>query len=316
MTSLMENNKDLDEINFFILNDQICKENTERLKQCCDNYGRSITVIETDAVLARLRDECRVAPFKGTYTTYFKLISIKDLSIPTDRILQLDGDTIINGSLAPLCDMDLDGYIMAATYDCLMNDYKALIGVPLTDKFYNGGVLLINQPEWIRENCEERIVHHLKSERAGYYTVDQDILNVLFRDKIKYLDITYNFNAGFYLYGINESFKIYDLKPEYYNTYEEVAAAYDDPVINHCMGAMTGRPWEASNVHPQNELYDRYLAISPWRDCEKVKVNRDVVFRIQRLLYKTMPRGVYARFHRYGLKRFLNNMNETVQEQR
>jgi len=143
MISLMENNKDLDGINFFLLSDKLSAENIAKLKSCCEKYGRSLTILETDAILKRLRDEIGVAPHKGTYTTYFKLFSFEDLPITTDRILQLDGDTIINGSLAPLCEMDLYGYVFAATCDCVMNEYKTHVGIPLTDMYYNCGVLLI-----------------------------------------------------------------------------------------------------------------------------------------------------------------------------
>jgi len=312
-TSLMENNKDLDEINIYLLNDRISDTNLEKFENCCKHYGRNLIVLETTEIITKLKDELHVAPWFGTYTTYFKLFAFKDLQLPTDRVLQLDGDTIINGSLAPLCDMDLDGYLLAATYDLTRSDYKELIGIPLNDKIYNGGVLLVNQPEWIRENCEEKITHHLKNVRSGYHTVDQDILNVLFRHKFKYLDITYNYSCGFYIFGIKESLKIYGLKPDYYSTYEEIAAAYDDPVIYHCMGQMTGRPWELNSIHPQNELYDKYMHMSPWRDYEKKYVKRDLIFRVQRILYRALPRGIYAIFHKCGQKQYLKARDKIVQ---
>jgi lipopolysaccharide biosynthesis glycosyltransferase len=314
VTSLMEHNQDLDEMNVYLLNDKISKDNLEKFKGACDDYGRNLIIIETEDILRKLRDELKVSPFKGTYTTYFKLIAISSLDLPTDRVLQLDGDTIIIGSLAPLCDLDLSDALIAATYDCILNEYKALIDIPLTDKFYNGGILLVNQKKWLEEDCEGQIVHHLKYVRNGYYTVDQDILNVLFRKQIKYLDLKYNFNSGFYIYGIEESFKMYDLKEEYYNTIEEVKEAYRKPIIHHCMGAMTGRPWEQNSIHPQNELFDKYLKISRWKDFEKVAVNRKMIFQIQRFLYLVLPRILYIRFHKKGLKRYLEKMNKLVQD--
>ena len=313
-TSLMDNNQDLDEINIYLLNDEISKENIEKFKEACDDYRRNLIIIETQDILKKLRDELKVSPFKGTYTTYFKLISVKALKLPTDRVLQLDGDTVITGSLLELCHMDLDGYVLAATYDCLWNGYKALIDIPETDKFYNGGVLLINHKKWLEDDCEGQIVNHLKHVRSGYYTVDQDILNVLFRDKIKYLDLKYNFNSGFYIYGIEESLKMYDLKDEYYNTVEEIQRAYEEPVINHCMGAMTGRPWEQNSIHPQNELFDQYLKMSRWKNFEKVAVNRKTIFKLQRFLYQVLPRGLYIQLHKKGQKGYLEKMNRYVQE--
>lgn len=268
--------------------------------------------LRRNSLLQRLLD-LKVAPFKNTYTTYFKLMALKELDVPNGRIFQLDGDTVINGSLAELIDMDLTGYILAATYDCTMNKYKSLIDIPETDKYYNGGVLLVNQDMWKSEHCEEQIINHLKNVRNGYYTVDQDILNVLFRDKFKYLDLKYNFNSGFYIYGIKESLKMYGLKEPYYNSVKEIQKAYENPVIYHCMGAMTGRPWEKDSIHPQNDIFDRYLALSPWKDFEKATVTRKQIFKIQRKLYQILPRRMYIPLHMVAQNRYLSNMNKTVQ---
>lgn len=311
MTSLMENNKDIEVINFYVLDDQISDENVEKMKSVCAKFGRNIIFVDTEEILNQLKS-LKVAPFKNTYTTYFKLFAIHNLDLPTDRVLQLDGDTVINGSLKALCEMDLADCVCAATYDCTMNSYKPMIDIPLTDKYYNCGVLLINQKAWRDDHCQQRIVEHLAHVRNGYYTVDQDIINVLFRKKIKYLDLTYNFNSGFFIYGVKESLKMYDLKPEYYNTVEEIEAAMKDPVIYHCMGAMTGRPWEKDSIHPQNDIFDRYLAISPWHDFEKVTVNRKRIFKMQRMLYKALPRPMYIPLHRLAQRKYLSDMNKMV----
>ena len=314
MTSLFENNKNIDEINVYLLNDNISKKNIDKFKKACKKYNRNLILIDTTNILRKLKDELHVSPFKGTYTTYFKLVAINDLKLPSDRILQLDGDTVINGSLEELCDMDISDSILAATYDCTMNDYKKLIDIPLTDKYYNGGVLLINQHKWINEECEKKIVEHLKNVRNWYYTVDQDILNVLFRKQFKYLNLTYNFNSGFYIYGIKESLKMYDLKDEYYDTIENIEKVYDDPIIYHCMGAMTGRPWEENSIHPQNEIYRKYMAISEWKDEPLKVVKRTKIFTIQRFMYLHFPKWIYIKFHQIAQHRYLSNKNKEIQK--
>jgi len=315
MVSLMKNNRDIDEINFFLLNDNISEVNLSKLQFICDENKRNLIIVETKKILKKLRDELRVAPFKNTYTTYFKLLAVKSLYIPTDRVLQLDGDTIITGSLAPLLDFDFDGNIMAATYNCgSHNSYKKMIDIPLADKYYNCGVILFNQPLWIEQNCEEQIISHIKNVRNRYFTVDQDILNILFRHKTKYLDITYNFSSGFYVFGIKDSLYIYDLNEEYFDSYEIIKDAYDSPIIHHCLGAMTGKPWEKGNWHPQEALFDYYLERSPWKGYEKLKVNRGFIFKIQKVLYKFLPRRIYVIIHRYILIRYLEKMNREIQK--
>lgn len=310
MTSLCENNKDIPEINFFILDDRLSDSNKSRMRKVCEIYNRNIKFINTEHILDKLLD-LGVNAFKNTYTTYFKLLAVKDIQTKNDLLLQLDGDTIINESLDGLFDIFFgDDGICGATYDCVQNSYKALIGIPETDEYFNCGVLWINQSNWRKHQCEERIVNHLLNVRHQYYTVDQDILNVLFRKNMILLDAKYNVNSGFYLYGISGSYYIYDLSPDYYFDQNSIENSLNNPIINHCMGAMCGRPWEKNNFHPQNNLYDHYLELSPWSDLPKIEVKRTSIFNLQKNLYKLLPRSLYNRMHKIAIKRYLHNRNK------
>lgn len=314
MISLMENNKHLDGISIYVLNDNISPENIERLQKACDSYDRELILVDTSEILKKLLD-LKVFPFRGGYTTYFKLFAIGRIEAPSGRLLQIDGDTIINKPLDELLEMDLEGYVCAATPDCTLNDYKEFIGIPTEAKYYNCGVLMVNQEYWRSYECEEKIVEHLQGGRHGYFTVDQDIINVLFGDKVTYMHIKYNLNSGFYIYGVDESYEIYDLDDKWFSTREQLDEAMADPFINHCMGAMTGRPWENNSIHPQNELYDSYLRISPWADFPKIDVKRSLLFRLQRRAYLLLPRKMYGRIHRAVLKRYLKEMDKKAREQ-
>ena len=311
ITSLLYNNKKINEINIYLLNDNISSENQKKIKKLCSIYNRNLFFINTNKILKKLK-ELKVTPYGGAYTTYFKLMALNDINLNKNIILYLDSDTIINGSLSELCEIDLNNVICAATYDCTLNKYKKLIDIPENDKYYNCGVLLINQEMWRSENCEKQIVYHLKKIRSGYYTVDQDIVNVLFRKKIKYLDLKYNFNSGFYIYGIKKSLKMYGLKSPYYNSVKEIEKAYKNPIIYHCMGAMTGRPWEQDSIHPQNSLFDKYFRMSPWKDFKKKIVIRKKVFKIQRFLYQILPKFIYIPIHCFIQNLYLINMNNNA----
>lgn len=313
LTSLLINNKEITDLNVYLLNDAISEVNLNKLKEVCDEYHRRLIIVDTDLIIKELKS-LGVKPFKNTYTTYFKLMSIDQIVLNNGVLFAIDGDTIITKSLISLCDFDFEDHLIAATYDCTMNSYKKLIGIPLEDHFYNCGVLLINQKKWIEEGCKQKIVDHLLHERSGYYTADQDIINVLFRNRIRYLDLKYNFNSGFFIYGIKNSIKMYKLNNRVYNTSEEVETAQKDIHLYHCMGAMTGRPWEKGNIHPQNDLFDHYLNCSPWRDYEKKRTNRNWIFTVQRDLYLVLPRFVYIQIHKVFQYLYLYQMNEKVKK--
>lgn len=310
LTSLLMNNQDIDELTVYIIADRVSQENLAKFQQVASEYQREVHIIDAATYVSRLRDEYKVFPFKGSYATYFKLLAVADIQTNNDVILQLDGDTIIDKSLAGICDIDPSDALIYATYDCTMNSYKPMIGIPETDHYYNGGVLLINQRRWRDEDCTGQIVEHFLQRRSGYQTVDQDVLNVLFRNEFKYLDITYNFNPGFYIFGIDDSLKMYHLAPAYYDTKEHIAEVMAaGPTIYHMMGAMTGRPWEQNSIHPQNDLFDHYVAASPWSDFVKKTVKRKSVFRVQRWLYQHAPRRLYLLLHEGMQYFYLSHMN-------
>ena len=305
ITSLFENNRDIDDLNVYILNDGISSDNLDRFARLAKEYGRSVICVDASDIKKKLIS-LGVEPYKGSYTTYFKLLAFAHLPVGNaDRILQIDGDTIINGSLAELISLDLDSAAFSATYDCIQNGYKRLIGLKPEDPYFNCGVLLINLRYWLENRCEEKIINHLRTVRSRYFTVDQDILNVLFRSNVKPLNIKYNLNSGFYLYGIENSFYIYDLNPDVFATPKQIESALCGPIINHCMGPMTGRPWEKGNRHPQRQLYDRYLALSPWSDVPKVVKKKSIMSRVQYGLYRILPMSLYRVVHKMILKKWL-----------
>ena len=223
-------------------------------------------------------------------------------------MISIDSDTIINGPLDEICDMDLKGYVLAGTYDCGLNDYKEIIGLKKSDKYYNAGVLILNQKEWIENNCQEKFLNHIKNVRSKYYLCEQDIMNIIFRDKIKYLDIKFNLNCGLYIFGVKQSYKLYNLNEDFYTPVKEIKEAMKHPIIYHCMGDLTGRPWEVKNSHPQKDLFYKYIKISPWNDFVP-KTKRTNIAKVQQFLYKILPEKIYIPIHRYAKKRTLIKMN-------
>ena len=75
------------------------------------------------------------------------------------------------------------------------------------------------------------------------------------------------------------------------------------------MSAQTGRPWEHNSIHPQNALFDKYLALTPWTDADKLTVRRTFVFRAQRFAYEHLPMSIYWVIHRVVLTMWMNEQD-------
>lgn len=312
MISLFENNQHFNTITVYLLDDGISPENLDKIRDICLRYNRSLRIVDSTNMKKILTD-LEVEPWRGTYTTYFKLLAVDELSINNNRLLQIDGDTIINGPLDGLVTMDLQDNICAATIDSVLTDYKKMIGIPQSDRYFNCGVMLIDTNNWITHSARSRILNHLRNVRSKYFVVDQDIINILFRKEILPLDPTYNYNSGLDIYGIDYTYKIYRLdETSYFNKNRLHELQRTRPIINHCMGAQTGRPWELDSIHPQNAIFDHYLELSPWSCQDKIKPNRSRIFVIQRYLYTHLPMSVYWVIHRYALKVFMYIRNRQL----
>ena len=179
IVSMCENNQHLDEINFYLIDDGIAPSNKKKIEKICSQYGRNLIYVDSEPIRNKLI-ELNVQPWRGTYTTYYKLFAAAELNIATDRVLQIDGDTINNGPLDEIIEMDLGESVCAATYDCVLTDYKGTLGIPKDEYYYNCGVMLISISNWKKYHCTERIINHLSNVRSRYFVVDQDIVNQIY----------------------------------------------------------------------------------------------------------------------------------------
>ena len=104
---------------------------------------------------------------------------------PTLALLPIfDSDIIVTSSLAALFDIDLEGYPLGAVPD-----------IPTTDEELNSGVLLIDTDMWRDENISRRLFELTIAHHEHVYG-DQGIFNILFKDRWKRLDLTYNLQVG------------------------------------------------------------------------------------------------------------------------
>lgn len=95
------------------------------------------------------------------------------------KVLYLDADTLVLGSLAELEHLDMTGFAVAAvetTYGIVAKWLNEL-GLPAGMPFLNGGVILINPPEWRRQRVTERMIAFLEAFQGPQRFVDQGGFN-------------------------------------------------------------------------------------------------------------------------------------------
>ena len=198
---------------------------------------------------------------RGTHfgeSTYYRLFSSSILPTDIHRILYLDSDMIINGSINDLYATDIKGYAVAGITNPMTEKQMRRINKYLdaSDVYINGGVLLINLDYWRSHRVESAFVDFIEKDPQWILFVDQDVLNVVLKGKIKLLPIKYNFQYKF-IYEDKYLNKL--LK----NQYGELREAREDPVVVHFTGP--DKPWMNHCEHPFRELFERYQNKTEWK---------------------------------------------------
>ena len=109
--------------------------------------------------------------------------------LPCDKVIHLDADTIINGSLKGFWETDVKGKWFA-----MAREYRGWYR-PFGDKYYNAGVMLLNLKQMRKDNIQSKMVEYLNTVPQPW--CEQDAFNYygLLDDKIVELDIKYNENV-------------------------------------------------------------------------------------------------------------------------
>ncbi|MDU1316437.1 glycosyltransferase family 8 protein [Anaerococcus hydrogenalis] len=147
--------------------------------------------------------------FYYTEEMYYRLLAYKYLPKNLDRILYLDPDVLVLNSCEKLYNMDLsDNYFAAATHTIPTVQSANVARLSLTsghkdiENYFNSGILMINL-ELARnsEKYEKEVLNYVENSKSlGLIMPDQDLLNVVFRNKIIKIDeIKYNYDARRYL---------------------------------------------------------------------------------------------------------------------
>ncbi len=136
----------------------------------------------------------------GKPELYFRLLAPYILPQEMERILYMDADMIVNGSLEEFYNQSFeDAYAVVASdrfYFCdEVQMQKKKLGMGEDDIYFNSGLILFHLKRF-RENISFRdIMDFIKKNRENLFYFDQDILNCLLLNHKKLCDGKYNFQA-------------------------------------------------------------------------------------------------------------------------
>lgn len=257
ITSVCENNKDIDEIHFYLMSLNVSEENEKKLEEYIGKYNRKTTFIELGDMQEHFDFEINTSGWNPIVLA--RLLLDKLLPNNLERILYLDGDTIVRGSLKELWNTEMGEHTIAAslepTYD---KDRKASIGMK-GYPYYNAGVLLIDLNNWRNQKIGDKIISFYKEHEGRLFSNDQDAINGSQKGNILTLSPKYNYYNIYDQYPYSFLNKLCDYD---YLDKTVVQDAKKDPVIIHYLGEE--RPWRVGNHHRFRKDYEMYLKMTPW----------------------------------------------------
>lgn len=200
-------------------------------------------------------------------SAFTRLYAGELLDKTVDRVLYLDCDTVVTGSIDQLSCMNLKDFTFYGVKDCVGKLYKQNIGLDGNDAYINAGVLLINVNKLRKLDVKGLIDAYMKKYEKLINYADQDILNGVFKKEIGVLSPVYDLMTIVSVYSYDE-IKVLRAPTNYYSK-QEIEESTSSPVIIHYTSNMrTIRPWYSNTNHPLAKVFDTYLKMSPWFDVE------------------------------------------------
>lgn len=196
-----------------------------------------------------------------------------------EKVLYLDADTIVVGSLQDLWAIELGDNLIAAV-DIPDSTSHVRCHLPLEKGYFNSGVLLFNVPAWRNEKCLEKIIDFLHENKEIALNPDQDALNGLFHDRRITLDYIYNAISPFFRQS----------------GFPSIAKEHLDRIrlevkIVHFNGK--ARPWIYGCNHPYRNKYLSYLSQTPWKN-NKV-TGRSLIKVIKRAISQLLSMDTFVK---------------------
>lgn len=232
INSILENKKSDTKICFFLLVDkEFSEKNKQILTKQVQKYNSYIEFVQMDDFFESITMQIEHI----TYHTFYRLVIPKIFPF-LDKLIYLDGDTIINGNIENLYDIDIEGYYLAGVIAPVFVNKKHQERLKInTENYVNAGVLLINNKLLIKDDLMPEFLKHIN---YNYDCQDQDIINVVCAGKIKNIPLINNLMSKYF-----GNYQKFTKQGNY--TVEEFESAMRNPFIIHYADKV--KPWDDKN---------------------------------------------------------------------
>jgi len=260
MASMLANTKS--KVHFHVVSNRLSDENKAKLSSLSKHFPHG----QWDFYGFEFDDKVFITTAHLTVETYYRFF-LPAVLPELDRIIYIDGDTIVVGDIAELWNEDLEGKVAGVVSDItnIQNRHK-ILNLKLRWYYFNAGILLLDLKKFSTlytfDNLPKIIstLYNKCVENNVHYCADQEVLNYLMKGEkyAKFLDSKFNLED---LAGYGDSY----LEPPNCKCLKKWIDSYNYPVIIHFLGVI--KPWHLNVMASKHwRLYYKYKALTTFYD--------------------------------------------------
>jgi len=240
--SIIKSKEEKSIYSFYIIVHNLTNEEEGKLKEF-EKTDVKIHILRAEKidVIETLHHDDGMGICAANNTALLKFL-IPEMLIDIEKVIYIDGDIIAKKSLDDLYNTDITDYYAAVAAESGCIYYKHEIAQKV-EKYFNSGVMLLNLSKLRREEIAEKLINR-KNDLVDYL-MDQNVFNIEFEGKVRYLPIRYNFLAV-NLENAYGKWSIEDINKLYGTKYRNEKELYDDAVLIHFSSKK--KPWQYDDV--------------------------------------------------------------------
>lgn len=286
MYSLLKCNQDFSTVSVYVIDNEICQENIQKLNQVVAQFPNAKLIF---IPFKSWKDKLKLdMQWNISISSYARLFMASMLPENLEQVLYLDCDTIVCDSLKELWNTKLDGFVLGAVQDNIGNQTKEAVGMSPEKKYFNSGMLLVNLSQWRAFNMESQCLQFIEAHNGSVTHHDQGVLNGLCQNKVRILPLRYNLMTIHFMYTRAQIIRFFGENAQFYSE-QEINNAKRAPAILHFTPSFTCRPWVKGCAHPLKSFYWDTLTLTPWTGAKPEKNNTPWHVRLVDWRYRIFP---------------------------
>lgn len=292
IVSLLANNKDIDEINIYVIEDHISEQNKRRLNDMVTQYNRTLFFIPMPDMNKSQNLGLKEVRSDWIFNSYCRLYLDQILPENVEKVLYLDSDVLVLDNLSELWNIDMQGKCVAAVCDALSNEYYEMLGMSKTSHYCNSGMQLQDLKMWKEQKIGDCVREYVHKSGGYIFFMEQTVFNVVLQDNILLLPPKFNTYTLFQSLSYKELMKLRNPR-DFYNA-EEIKEAIKKPQIVHLTSTflITNRAWFDVTNHPMKEVYKTFKKMTPWKDEPLFPDNRNWSKKLVQFFVDHLPRSI------------------------